>query len=95
MVTGCTTTLLRTCVQTRQCNYVRQISNIIPTTSEPVVCWHRLLGGIPHGMRAFPPFDSSAAASDAEAVADIVLGGFEEAPAVQTEPKRQRKRVMT
>ena len=51
---------------------------------------YRMLGGIPHGMKAFPPFDSSAAASDAEAVADIVLGGFEEAPAVQTEPKRQR-----
>ena len=44
MVIGCTTTLLRTWVQTRQCNHVRQI--IIPTTSEPVVCWHRMLGGI-------------------------------------------------
>ena len=53
-----------------------------------------MLGGIPHGMKAFPPFDSSAAASDAEAAADII---FEEAPDsdVQTEPKRQRKKFAT
>ena len=38
-------------------------------------------------------FDSSAAAADAEAVADIAFGGFEKAPAVQTERKWQRRRV--
>ena len=40
-------------------------------------------------------FDSSAAAADAEAVADIVFGGFEKTPAVQTERKRRRRRVAT
>ena len=52
---------------------------------------YRMLGGIPHGMLAYRPFDRSAAAAQGEAVADEVFSDVEEA--VQTERKRKRRAV--
>ena len=47
---------------------------------------YRMLGGIPHGMRAYPPFDRRAAAAEREAVEDEVFNDVEE-----RQQERQRR----
>ena len=47
---------------------------------------YRMLGGIPHGMRAYPPFDRHAAAAEGEAVEDEVFNDVEE-----RQQERQRR----
>ena len=47
---------------------------------------YRMLGGIPHGMRAYPPFDRRAAAAEGEAVEDEVFNDVEE-----RQQERQRR----